>query len=127
MAKAGRPQAEISQKQFEAMCHIQATQAEICEVLGVDAKTIRRWCRNTYGMDFSRIYNQKRAGGKISLRRYQYDLAKRSAAMAIWLGQAEEGPEEQKLHIEALKQKLQQPDEVDSGPVIITGEDEIRE
>lgn len=35
--------------------------------------------------------------------------------------------EEQKLRIEALKQKIQQPDDMDSGPVIIRGEEDICE
>lgn len=87
MKANGRPKKEINKKQFEALCYIQATQAEICQVLdGIDPKTLNRWCRETYGRGFSQIYEIKRAGGKMSLRRNQFELSKRSAAMAIWLG-----------------------------------------
>lgn len=49
-------------------------------------KTLTRWCRDTYGMSFSEIYAIKRGSGKISLRRAQFELAKKNAAMAIFLG-----------------------------------------
>ena len=32
------------------------------------------------------VYQQKSSNGKIRLRRYQLQLAEKSAAMAIWLG-----------------------------------------
>lgn len=84
--KMGRPQKEINQQQFESMCSIQATQEEICLVLGLSDKTLNRWCRQTYGTTFSEVFAQKRALGKISLRRYQWQLAKKNANMAIFLG-----------------------------------------
>ena len=37
-------------------------------------------------MSFSEVFKQKRGIGKISLRRYQFELAKKNANMAIWLG-----------------------------------------
>lgn len=37
-------------------------------------------------MDYSQVYAQKRSGGRISLRRLQFKLAEKSAAMAIFLG-----------------------------------------
>lgn len=37
-------------------------------------------------MSFSEIYAIKRGSGKISLRRAQFELAKKNAAMAIFLG-----------------------------------------
>lgn len=32
------------------------------------------------------MFKKKSAGGKMSLRRYQFELAKKNASMAIWLG-----------------------------------------
>lgn len=84
--KGGRPKKQINQQQFEAMCAIQCTQAEICDVLDVTDKPLNNWCKETYGCGFSEIYKKKSASGKMSLRRYQFDLAKRNATMAIWLG-----------------------------------------
>ena len=84
--RGGRPKKQINQSQFEAMCSIQATEEEICLVLGVSDKTLNRWCKDTYRLGFSEVFRQKRAIGKISLRRAQFQLAQKSAAMAIWLG-----------------------------------------
>ena len=84
--RGGRPKKEIDQRQFEAMCGIQATEEEICLVLGVSDKTLNRWCKDTYKLSFSEVFRQKRALGKISLRRYQWQLAKKNANMAIFLG-----------------------------------------
>ena len=84
--RGGRPKKQINQSQFEAMCSIQATQEEICLVLGLSDKTLNRWCRQTDGTTFSEVFAQKRALGKISLRRAQFQLAQKNANMAIWLG-----------------------------------------
>ena len=86
MSNTGRPRKVIKQEQFEAMCQIQATQEEITLVLGVTDKTLNAWCRRTYGKRFSDFFREKRSAGKISLRRKQWKLADRSAAMAIFLG-----------------------------------------
>lgn len=82
----GRPKKKIDQQQFEAMCQIQATQEEICIVLGVTDKTLSRWCKQVYGRNFSEVFKEKSAVGKISLRRKQWALADKSAPMAIFLG-----------------------------------------
>lgn len=84
--KGGRPKKQISQQQFEAMCAIQCTQAEICDILDVTDKPLNNWCKETYGCGFSEIYKKKSAAGKMSLRRYQFELAKKNASMAIFLG-----------------------------------------
>lgn len=81
-----RPNKEISQKEFENLCFMQCTEEEICGFFGVTDKTLCRWCKRTYGLNFSEVYKQKRQGGRISLRRSQFRLAERNAAMAIFLG-----------------------------------------
>lgn len=86
MARAGRPQKEIKKMDFEKLCGLQCTQQEICDFFGVDHKTLTKWCKRTYRQDYSQVYQEKRAGGKISLRRMQFRLAEKSAAMAIFLG-----------------------------------------
>jgi hypothetical protein len=53
----------------------------------VSEPTLIDWCKRTYdGQDFLTVFNQKREGGKISLRRMQWQLAEKSPAMAIFLG-----------------------------------------
>lgn len=84
--KGGRPLKEIDQKIFENLCAIQCTKREICGVLGVSDKTLDGWCDRTYGMGFSEVFDQKRAKGFASLRKTQWHLAERNAAMAMFLG-----------------------------------------
>lgn len=83
---AGRPKKEIAQDQFEKLCGLQCTLEEICGWFDVTDKTLDRWCRETYGESFSEVFAKKREAGKISLRRSQWRLAEKSAAMAIFLG-----------------------------------------
>lgn len=83
---AGRPKKEIDQTQFEKLCGLQCTKEEICGWFDVTDKTLDRWCKETYKEDFSDVFAKKRESGKISLRRAQFRLAQKSAAMAIFLG-----------------------------------------
>lgn len=82
----GRPCKEINQDNFESLCKMQCTLEEICGFFNVTDKTLSAWCKRTYGQSFSEIYRQKRGVGKISLRRAQFRLAEKNAAMAIFLG-----------------------------------------
>lgn len=84
--KGGRPKKEIDKKMFENMCAIQCTKEEICGVLGIDEKTLTRWCKETYNEGFSDVQKRKAQPGKMSLRRIQFKLAEKNATMAIWLG-----------------------------------------
>lgn len=90
--KGGRPLKYIDQTEFEKLCALQCTRDEICGFLEVSDKTLDNWCKRTYKDDegaplgFSAVFKLKRGMGKISLRRNQFQLAKKSAAMAIFLG-----------------------------------------
>ena len=81
-----RPQIEINQKQFENLCGLQCTQEEIADFFECSADTIDRWCKRTYEKSFAEVFREKRSHGKISLRRKQWQLADKSAPMAIFLG-----------------------------------------
>ena len=82
-----RPRKEIDWKLFESLCEIQCTQEEIANIMRLNQDTVRDRARDKYGKeDYSEIYKTFSAGGKMSLRRYQFNLAKTNAAMAIWLG-----------------------------------------
>lgn len=92
----GRPAKEIPQKEFEKLCGLQCTKEEICGFFDVTDKTLENWCKRTYKQGFSEVFREKRGLGKISLRRMQFRLAEKSAAMAIflgknWLGQTDKG------------------------------------
>jgi hypothetical protein len=81
-----RPVKDINQIEFEKLCGLQCTRDEICGWFGVTDKTLDGWCKRTYGEGFSAVYDKKREAGRISLRRAQFQLAQKSAAMAIFLG-----------------------------------------
>ena len=81
-----RPQAQIDKKQFESLCGLQCTREEIADFFEVDMDTVTNWCKRTYGKGFSAVFGEKRAYGKISLRRNQFRMAEKNANMAIWLG-----------------------------------------
>lgn len=86
MAKMGRPKKEINQEMFEKLCGIMCTLEEIAGIFNCSEDTIENWCKTTYSCTFSEVYKRFSATGKSSLRRMQFKLAERSAAMAIWLG-----------------------------------------
>lgn len=81
-----RPRKEIDQESFEKLCGLQCTEKEICGFFGITDKTLASWCKRTYNRSFSDVYEEKRGTGKISLRRAQFKLAEKNAAMAIFLG-----------------------------------------
>lgn len=84
--KTGRPKKEIDEEQFKKLCGLQCTLDEISGFFDCSPDTIERWCKRTFNDTFAEIFKIHSAQGKISLRRYQFKLAEKSAAMAIWLG-----------------------------------------
>jgi len=81
-----RPRIEIDKKQFENLCELQCTLDEIAMFFNCSSDTIERWCMREYKSSFADIFFIKRGAGKISLRRAQFELAKKNPTMAIWLG-----------------------------------------
>lgn len=88
MAIGQRKQAQdkIDRRQFETLCGIQCTEEEICAVFDVSKDTLLRWCKRTYKKNFADVFKEKRACGKVSLRRSQWKMGERNVTMAIWLG-----------------------------------------
>lgn len=87
MLKGDTPaQDRIDKKQFENLCGLQCTLLEICDFFDVEDDTLNSWCKKTYGTTFSEVFKRKRGKGQISLRRMQWKLAEKNAAMAIFLG-----------------------------------------
>ena len=81
-----RPMKEIDKEFFEKLCGLQCTLREFEFALDVSRKTLLKWCKATYNESFSTVFGKKRQAGFISLRRAQFRLAEKSAAMAIFLG-----------------------------------------
>lgn len=79
--KGGRPKKELDYELIENLSLIQCTQDEIASCLGVNVKTLRADDK------FLELYKIGQEKGKMSLRRYQFDCAKKgNSAMLIWLG-----------------------------------------
>ena len=81
-----RPRKKIDVEQFTKLCNLQCTLEEIAAWFECSEDTIENWCKREHGCRFSDIYKQYALAGRISLRRYQFDLAKKSVPMAIFLG-----------------------------------------
>ena len=99
--KVGRPLIEINWSMLEKLASIQCTGEEMAGVLNVDYKTIERACKRENNSNFGEWIEQKRAGGKASLRKMQYDAAKTGNTTMLvwlgknWLGQTDKEPEDE--------------------------------
>lgn len=83
-----RPRIVIDKTQFENLCKLQCTLREIAAWFNCSEDTIERWVKREYGRKytFKQKYEEIAPAGLISLRRSQFKLAEKSAAMAIFLG-----------------------------------------
>lgn len=84
--KRGRKPIDISQEEFEKLCALQCRLDEIASWFRCSIDTIERWCKRTYGKKYAEVFAEKRGAGRIALRRYQWQLAQKNPAMAIFLG-----------------------------------------
>lgn len=89
----GRPLKEFDRKAFADLVGLGCSQEEICwyfrDETGKSANidTLSRWCKRTFGLNFQDYFKQNGFMAlKIKLRRNQFKLSEKSAAMAIWLG-----------------------------------------
>lgn len=78
---SGRPKKEIDYQAVEKLANIQCTQEEIASFLDLSVRTLQR------DEEFCRIYKKGQETSKMSLRRMQYESAKKgNVTMQIWLG-----------------------------------------
>ena len=82
-----RPIITIDYEVVDKLCHIQCTGEEIASVLGIDYDTLQRAVKRDHKKSFAEYSEQKRSGGKASLRRMQWKAAESgNTTMLIWLG-----------------------------------------
>lgn len=84
-----RPRIEIDWKLVENLCNIHCTAEEICGVMGIAYETLVRNVKRTYKKRLDEYLEEKRAGGRVSLRRKQWNKAltgEGNTTMLIWLG-----------------------------------------
>ena len=83
----GRPKIQIDDVQFKKLCELQCTKEEIAGFFDCGESKIETYCKETYnGETFQAVFKKLSVGGKMCLRRYQFELAKHNASMAIFLG-----------------------------------------
>lgn len=83
----GRPRKEINWEEFDRLCAIQCTQAEIAAWFGCTTDTIANAVKREQGTTFADYYAERRLPGLVSLRRQQFQLALGgNVPMLIWLG-----------------------------------------
>ena len=100
-----RHRKEIDKTQFENLCGLQCTLLEIASFFDCSHDTIERFCKREYDDTFTNVFNKYASRGKISLRRNQFALSKKSATMAIWLGK-QMLDQEDKIQIETIEQSV---------------------
>jgi hypothetical protein len=84
---AGAKKIEIDWSQFNKLCTIQCTLAEMASYFDCSEDTIENKVKEEHGVKFSEYYAQKRGKGKVSLRRTQFTKAMEgNIVMLIWLG-----------------------------------------
>lgn len=98
----GRPKIEINNEQFKKLCELHCTKEEIAGFFNCGESKIEEYCKEEYGDTFQATFKRLSVGGKMSLRRYQFELAKHNASMAIFLGKQMLG---QRDDIESLSRK----------------------
>jgi hypothetical protein len=84
----GRPVIPFDKVLFEDLCNIQCTETEIAATMRISVDTLERRVKEEYGVTFAEVYEQKREGGKESLRRAQWKSAidGKNPALQIFLG-----------------------------------------
>lgn len=80
-----RPRIEIKPEHFEGLCKLQCTLNEIAGFFYCSEDTIENFCQREYGQRFSDVYKVYADQGKISLRRYMWKHAEKSAAMCMFM------------------------------------------
>jgi len=60
---------------FEKLCHLHATQVEVCGWFNIDSNTLDRILKKKYGEGFSEVFVRFSALGKISVRRRMFKAA----------------------------------------------------
>lgn len=108
----GRPPIELDWEDIERMCFIQCTMEEIALVCQVDTETLDRACKREFGIAFTTFSKQKRAGGKKSLRRAQFQTAVegKNPTLLIWLGKQMLGQSDDPAPEDAPAEKYGRPD-----------------
>jgi len=82
----GRRPKQINKGDFESLCSYHMTLNEVSSFFKVQPDTLQRWCVNTYGQTFGKVYIELSSFGKLSLKRKMWTKAlDGDNMMLIWL------------------------------------------
>lgn len=83
----GRPRKPIDMEEFEKLCALHCTQPELAAWFHISQDTLYARVTEHYGMSFSEVYAEKKAAGRISLRRAMWvnALQTKNTTMQIFL------------------------------------------
>lgn len=84
--KSGPKAQEINWEQVRKLCGMQCTRNEIASALLISHDTLERASKKEFGCTIGEKIKEWSVGGYCSLRRAQWNLAQKNAAMAIFLG-----------------------------------------
>lgn len=90
---------EITRKELEDILLCQCNKNEVLDYFCCTEKDLDNFCKKEYNKTFSQLQKEQNSLGKANLRKLQFEHAKQSVQMAIWLGKQYLGQEE--------KQKVQ--------------------
>ncbi len=96
---SGRPKIPINWEEFDKLCLIQCTLEEIASWFKCSIDTIEGRCKAEKSVGFSEYFKKNSVGGRISLRRKQFQVANAgNVALLIFLGKQylgqSDGPKE---------------------------------
>lgn len=96
-SKVGRPKIEIDWEEFDKLCFMQCTLAEIAGWFDVSEDTIERRVKEEKGLTFAEYNKIRSSKGKMSIRRKQFEVAMTgNVGMLIWLGKQYLGQKDKK-------------------------------
>jgi len=85
--KGGRPRKEIDYTSLDKLCFFQCTGEECASFLDISYDTLDRHLKEDGHDGFADYFKKKSGGGRISLRRKQWETAMSgNVTMQIWLG-----------------------------------------
>jgi AraC-like DNA-binding protein len=101
----GIPEKEIILDQVLYWIDLQATAQEIAGSFHVSVDTLDRRIKDHFGMNFAELYKRTAGQAKITLRRWQFQMAEKNCTMAIFLGKQWLGQTDHQDKQEAPKQE----------------------
>jgi len=84
--KPGPAPKDIDWDAVRKLSAMQCTRDEICSFFNMSKNTLDKGCRREFKMMIGEKMEEWAEGGKCSIRRKQWNLADKNAAMAIFLG-----------------------------------------